>query len=138
MRINIKVRWVPCPYATLDLDPSATIADLKVALEKATGWRVSRQRARLKSAMITHDAVTLEQYGMKDGDMVVMEVREPTGFLAELEELQRMTPQEYLDVFHAGLRAQVNDRRATYVERPLTPEAHDRAHSPQEALRGLP
>ncbi len=109
MRINIKVRRGPGPLTTLDLDPSATMADLKVALEKTTGWRVCMQRARF-NRMITHDAVTLEQYGMKDDDMVVMEVRtDSTGFLAELEEnFQKLTPQEALDIYHAGLRAQRN------------------------------
>lgn len=57
---------------TLDLPPGLTIADLKGFVEAETKFPASSQHFFLNGQKITQDSQTLEDAGIKDGEMLAM------------------------------------------------------------------
>ena len=77
LRIDIRVRRGV--LRTLCLDSSCTIADLKAAFGESNMCPVHEQRIMYRQNM-THDGLTLEQYGMQEVDTVVFEMRNGDGY----------------------------------------------------------
>ena len=60
-----------------DLAPSLTLADLKGFVQAETNIQPDSQHFYLNNAPVQGDAKTLEEAGLKDGDMLAMLARQP-------------------------------------------------------------
>lgn len=61
----------------LDLPPGLTIADLKAFTSAETDFPQEQQQFYLNNAVLQPDSKTLEEAGVKDGDMLVLLTRPP-------------------------------------------------------------
>ncbi|KAF2164317.1 hypothetical protein M409DRAFT_67861 [Zasmidium cellare ATCC 36951] len=62
---------------TLDLPPGLSIADLKAFVTAETNFPQATQQFYLNNQVISGDNKTLEEAGIKDGDMLAMLMRQP-------------------------------------------------------------
>ncbi|KAF2271458.1 uncharacterized protein EI97DRAFT_268992 [Westerdykella ornata] len=62
---------------TLDLPPGLTVKDLKAFVEAETTFPVDTQRFFLNGQALGNDAHTLEDAGIKDGEMLALLIRRP-------------------------------------------------------------
>lgn len=62
---------------TLDLPPGLTVKDLKGFIEAETSLPAASQRIYLNGQAVANETQTLEEAGIKDGEMVAVVVRQP-------------------------------------------------------------
>lgn len=100
---------------TLDLPPGLSIQDLKAFVNAETSLPEQGQQFYLNNVSLQPDTKTLEEAGVKDGDMLALLMRQPQSLQNSMGSQRRPAQQQQAQRRHPGDAAEIETARLSIL-----------------------